>query len=699
MLNIKLQNQTTVEEKIQDAMRTIPFYAPEWTNFNPADPGLTILEVLSASNTLQEASVAQIPGEVRRRLLSLVGIQPKKSKAAKVLLAVGGTKRKLMLPANQRFMLGSLPFETDRIMTVGGSRILRVVTKKAHAKEEKDISFVLDDDVVIPSLLFGEVPTEGDMIGLYVDELPEPGTEMIFYFRFEENELRNPIEERSRTMFATVKWELYTEEGFVELSARDYTASLLTSGELRLRMPKEAPAKYAGDGGVARNYFLRGTLVSAGYDIAPKLHGVSGFLFEVFQKDTKCQVFSIQKPSAARLYSDLAEQGLIRVFGREEKGESFRLYSTEYRDGDKGRFFDVEHVGFGQFEFHFDKERFGFAPRRMKNAVRVVCYTEDSSSKYELGQIYGYDNQEIRLPYEHIVRSSFCLLAERTLADGSKVYDFVRPEKPGEGSFYYHLHENEGTIVIEDAGSFIGARLLLASCATSSGSAGNVRAGKHFEAKDVPEDVIFYNPGPGVGGRYAETFDEMKERFQLDVRTPKVAVTAVDYERIVCSTPGLCIRKATAMMDYDSHCVRVVVLPELGIDGWEMEDTYVNSIMERLEQTRLLTTRVQLSEARYLPVNVRGKIQAKQGRVEKVREAAEEVLRRYLDYRTNEKHFGEKLKFDEVYRALERIPDVICVYELWIKAQGAGLYKMENDDILPAPDCLCVPQDIDIEIL
>ena len=80
MLNVKLNKQTTVEEKVEEAMLSIPLYDPEWTNFNPSDPGITVLEVLSGANTLQDALLYTVPAEVRLRLFALAGIYPEKSK-------------------------------------------------------------------------------------------------------------------------------------------------------------------------------------------------------------------------------------------------------------------------------------------------------------------------------------------------------------------------------------------------------------------------------------------------------------------------------------------------------------------------------------------------------------------------------------------------------------------------------------------
>ena len=119
----------------------------------------------------------------------------------------------------------------------------------------------------------------------------------------------------------------------------------------------------------------------------------------------------------------------------------------------------------------------GYAPEKVKNAIRIVAYTEEMMRSYAIGTVLGYDKQTLKLPVRHVVADSFSIIAERLDEQGRPVYDFVRPEREENGNFYYHLYENEGTICIEDAGDFIGAQLYVAGCAVTNGPEGNIRSG------------------------------------------------------------------------------------------------------------------------------------------------------------------------------------------------------------------------------
>ena len=69
MLVNKNLNDKTYQELISEAIMQIPLYTTEWTNFNPSDPGMTILENLTAFEALQQESIRQVTPQIRQKLL------------------------------------------------------------------------------------------------------------------------------------------------------------------------------------------------------------------------------------------------------------------------------------------------------------------------------------------------------------------------------------------------------------------------------------------------------------------------------------------------------------------------------------------------------------------------------------------------------------------------------------------------------
>jgi predicted phage baseplate assembly protein len=46
-LDLPNLDDRTYEDLVAEALRLIPNYAPEWTNYNPSDPGITLIEIFA----------------------------------------------------------------------------------------------------------------------------------------------------------------------------------------------------------------------------------------------------------------------------------------------------------------------------------------------------------------------------------------------------------------------------------------------------------------------------------------------------------------------------------------------------------------------------------------------------------------------------------------------------------------------------
>src|SRR5262245_64346066 len=62
---------------VAEACALIPRHAPEWTNFNPADPGITLLEVFAWLTEITLYRLNQIPAANIRAFLELIGVTPR----------------------------------------------------------------------------------------------------------------------------------------------------------------------------------------------------------------------------------------------------------------------------------------------------------------------------------------------------------------------------------------------------------------------------------------------------------------------------------------------------------------------------------------------------------------------------------------------------------------------------------------------
>lgn len=686
----------TFEEKMAEAVTNIPIYTDEWTNFNPSDPGMTILETLIGFATLQQDSMDEIPALVRQKLLKMVGFEIQKGRNARLLLSAANVTKPFVIPANHKFKIGDICFETNREIPISDQRLIGVYGKKEKEDDYSDYSFLSDRETKLPAHVFGDSPKAGDCLYFLANSLPGEGRELTFFVTLQTTVGRNPFDGRTEKVFADVVWECYTKSGWVGMDVRDNTCGFLMSGEVKMWMPDEEADIYTE--APKSGYAIRARLKTAEYDVRPKVTAVEAFLFEVWQQETICECHSGSKTGEVEIVSELSEEAYIDVYCREEKGESYIKYEYSANPAEKGRYYDLNHTAYGRVSILFNKARRGFAPLRGRDCVKAVVYTEDVMRRYALGKVQGYDAQEIELPYKHIVAKTFCIIARRKDDEAGYVYDFVRPEKKDEGALYYHLLENDAKIIIEDAGRFIGADLFLASVAVTAGSDGNIREGNFLTSQgDIGDgNVTYYNPGPGTGGAFRERLESVRKRFLYDMETPYTAVCEADYEKLVLSTPGLCIKKAKAEMDEERNLVRIAVMQGTEEAFPKLSAMYRQIIKERLEERRLLTTRVELVQPLYMAVNVSATVYVKI-RYEDAASLIEDSIRERIDYLNSKKNFGELLKFDEVFHGIEMLECVEYVYELSLRPKSFSGAKLIDADILPDYNCLLYPGEIRVE--
>ena len=70
---------------VEEAISMIPRYAPEWTNHNPSDPGITLIELAAWMTDLLIYRLNQVPDKNYVAFLNLLGIKLRAPRAAKAL--------------------------------------------------------------------------------------------------------------------------------------------------------------------------------------------------------------------------------------------------------------------------------------------------------------------------------------------------------------------------------------------------------------------------------------------------------------------------------------------------------------------------------------------------------------------------------------------------------------------------------------
>ncbi len=75
------------EDIVNEAIRLIPRYCPEWTNHNPSDPGITLIELAAWMTDVILYRLNRVPEKNYVAFLNLLGIKLKPPQAARALLS------------------------------------------------------------------------------------------------------------------------------------------------------------------------------------------------------------------------------------------------------------------------------------------------------------------------------------------------------------------------------------------------------------------------------------------------------------------------------------------------------------------------------------------------------------------------------------------------------------------------------------
>jgi len=123
----------TYKEIVSEAISLIPHYFPEWTNHNPSDPGVTLIELFSWMTEMVLYRLNKVPEKTYLALLELMGITLSPPQASRVLLnfyPVKTHKGEINLPREFQVSTGrsggseSITYETEKRLVVKNNSLV-----------------------------------------------------------------------------------------------------------------------------------------------------------------------------------------------------------------------------------------------------------------------------------------------------------------------------------------------------------------------------------------------------------------------------------------------------------------------------------------------------------------------------------------------------------------------------------------------
>jgi len=598
------------QDLVDDAKRMVMRRCPEWTDHNVSDPGVTLIETFAYMTDQLLFRLNQVPDRMYVKFLELIGLRLIPASPAQVPVTFwlsSAAVTAVSIPAGSS--AATLRTEVDESVVFSTAKDLQIVPCMLDrvGTRRADESDVDDRTDTLKM---------GQSFAAFAD-VPRPNDELLVG-------LTNPVPNCVvRLDFAcTVEgvgvhpdhpplvWEAYNGDGWVECRvSSDTTGALNAAGAVLVHVPDDhTGAVVAGE----RAGWLRARVVEVDGDFPT--YAASPII-------TALSASTVGGTVNAR-HCELIEDEVIGV-SEGVPGQEFPVSRTPVL------------VGTG-------------------SAVLEVT-SEDGWQEWT--------------PVQHFAGSS--------PIDRHYILD------PVAGTVHF------GPTVREPDGSFrqYGAvppyqtTIRLREYTTGGGRYGNVGRGSIQTLKSsIPFVAKVENLDPASGGVDGETIDEAKARGPILLRTRSRAVTAEDYEAITQeAAPDVSrVRCVTAGDDdTDAGSVRVLIVPAAAQSDGKIEfgdlvpsEEMLQRITDRLDEVRLIGTRVLVSPPTYRGVTVVARLIARP-RVDaaRVRADALAALYRHLNPITGGIDgkgwpFGRPVQSGDVYALLQRVRGVDLVEDV-----------------------------------
>lgn len=574
---IKL-DERSFQDLVDEAKLRIPKYTPEWTNHNVSDPGVTLIELFAYMVDQLLYQINRVPDKNYRSFLDVIGVK----------LAPPN-------PARTEVTFRLTAAQTQPLTIQRGSQVATVRTENESAR----IFSTEEDLVIVPPLLkyvlltpncIEQAPTIGqpvqpvvftdrskDALSRLPKEIevfpPDPQPGNAFYLGFDADISKNTVVIKLdcekigvgiNPMDPPLVWEYWDrlQSKWLALQVIKDTTGGLTIGfsEIEVLVPASAgqvEIKVNATDDLLLSYWIR-----CRYRDLDKKQ--AGYIKSPIIK--KFSAYTIGGTVAASHSQPIRDENLGRSTG--EPGQTFRLLNT---------------------------------PILMLNPHEnetVVVYPPEDRPPEVWKQVTDF--------------------ADSGPNDKHFVCDYVT----GDIIFGPAIRNPSGQIEQRGAVPPYGSLIVMTAYRTGGGVEGNVGANTITVMKSsLPYVDRVTNLVAATGGSSAESIEHALLRGPRSLRARNRAVTAEDFEtltreasggvaRVKCLTPTP-LDKPRDKDSVEPGTVALMIVPEVGKNVREIRPEHLNiptnmrvSIMDYLDERRLLTTKVDLIQPKYQWVTI-----------------------------------------------------------------------------------------------
>lgn len=676
MLQSRNLDDQQYSDIVDHAIGRIPQLCPQWTNHNPSDPGITLIELMAWYKEMQQYHMNCYTDDMKQKLLKLAGGDIRHASAARC--GIMPNRSGVGYPVLSRLETPEgITFELLEDIEERQTSIAACYVEGCGGYT--DISTMVERwEADVRPFAFGAAEKTDFLIGF--DALPEKRLRLWFQIKDTLNTPRNPFASEKQAP-RIIRWQ-FEGLGPAELIS-DETHALSQSGYISFAVPdgwqKTRPAPEMGE-----YWYLRAVLEDPGCEETVCLMTIVANRYEAAQQETwsYSRLLTVAaEPMCQLSFTDaLAEDGAFTLFIRTVNGWEQVSSAEEIRDAD------------GHRGLRLDSSR---AAEDGEANLRVVC-----SDPIHYADLFhastGLPDMTIQMNLNgrKALTEKFSLICDTLGEDGS-----IRPQVwrcvedfytsgPRDRVFVYDSQQEtirfgngkNGAIVPRGDTAIFLSDLILSDC-----GAGNIPEGsKLYFTKDHASVAIT----GAHGGADRESTSDAAARFLRRLNHPNKCVCAEDYETQARLTPGLRVASARAIPGFDPleptqfgrhPVVTVVVIPASESQRPIPDSRFLAAVQAHLDRLRPICTVVRVVAPRYIGVTVSAQLRTT-GPVDEavLRTAIED----YLMIRRGGRGIGDMVVQHEISMALQQLTDVMAVSRIELRADDADCTQSGTGDIL-----------------
>lgn len=627
------------EEIFKSAKSEIPKIYPGWTDHNPSDPGITILELLSYLAEVQQYHLNFIHKGHYLRYLKLLGTAPRGVIPSKTYLKLTGSGE---LPEKTLFYADNnnnyLPFETACRCTPDDNGVVSI-------ESAGSVSETLQNDGGILSDVFGnsafypfgkECKTGAGKYPEFKIRTKNPvkaGSAVGIYFSVDHNERFTPIRSNCEL---PVTLAAKTGTGSAEILL-DETMGFTTSGVILLKAN-------------ASSNELIFYISSGEFTAVPVVTSVIMNVVPAYQRETLAYIagFGGEKvPNYLMTVDKNNRRNLVKSV--EKITDDLRLEAVYLRPDLAGKALIGTANGLCGFRVKLD------IPDILPEELAV--YIDEGDGIYKWETVPDFDRAD---------KLTRCCVYD---PDASElVFGDGRKGMPPRGDIY------------------------IFGCAVSAGEDGNVKAGM-VNSTDEATGISAVNILPSIGGSEPQSIDDCFNEVRERANAPDCCITLADYENAVRSASGVPDKRVKAFVsDTKENVVCIAAECRIGSDN---DSALMRNIKNNLFPRVLVGTKVEFPAVRYSGVNIFIGVSASLY-YSNCKEQTEKALRDY--FRSDRVNFGDTVSVNDISRYVSGLSWINAVRSVDLSVSASDGERLAGGDIRLKNVCLPIADKIQLTI-